>query len=121
MTRQDLDCRLIAALMWGPKTRAHLYGEVANDFRTVDRVLKKLHHHGLIYRAGSIPPEMDIDGNYRTGKWPVLWAFNPTPFAEADRVTRHGTLICQTNPNPGARSAAPRSRAGSLSSPSAHT
>lgn len=117
----DRTCAVMAALMWGPKTRVELADHVTDHLHTIDRVLKKLHHHGLIYRAGSIPPEMNADGNYRTGKWPVLWAFNPTPFAEADRVTRHGTPICQTNPNPGARSAAPRSRAGSLSSPSAHT
>lgn len=120
MSRQDIDCALIAALMWGPKTRAQLSEEVSS-LRTIDKVLAKLHHHGLIYRAGSIRSETNAEGNRRDGKWPVLWAFNSTPFAEADRVTRHGTPICQTNPNPGARSAAPRSRAGSLSSPSAHT
>ena len=90
-TRQDVDCAIIAALLWGPKCRQQLVGEVTTTESTVDRVLKKLHHHGLIYRYGSIPPEMDANGNRKSGKYPILWAFNTKPFGEADRVNKYGT------------------------------
>lgn len=123
MTRkyENLLCSTIAALMWGPKTQAQLVGHVSDHRTSVANVIRRLRHYGLIYRHGSVKPEMDANGNHKSGKYPVLWALNTTPFGNADRVTPHGTAICQTNPSPGARSAAPRSRAGSLSSPSAHT
>jgi len=90
----DRTCALIAALLWGPKTRAELASYVSDQPRTLDRVLKNLRHHGLVYRCGSVKPEMDIDGNHKSGVYPVLWAFNTTPFAEADRVTWNGKPIC---------------------------
>ena len=97
MTRkyENLLCSTIAALMWGPKTQAQLVGHVSDHRTSVANVIRRLRHYGLIYRHGSVKPEMDANGNHKSGKYPVLWALNTTPFGNADRVTPHGTAICQ--------------------------
>lgn len=89
--RNDSLAAVMAALLWGPKTRISLREITGVTESTVDFALEALHQHGLAYRSG-IEPANPIreDGTRSAGQPRVLWAFNTTPFANTDTVTHRG-------------------------------
>lgn len=87
----DAVAAIIAALLWGPKTRQDLAEITGVSENTIDHSLCSLQKHGLVYRHSLEPDKGPREDGTRIGGAPrILWAINSTPFANSDRVTKRG-------------------------------
>ena len=78
-------CSIVAALMLADRTPRELAREAQADKKTVARNLRHLKSAGLVYRRRlATERELRDDGTYSCGPFPVVWAWQPRPFAFRD-------------------------------------
>ena len=86
---------LVAALMWGPKSRGELAEYCGADLETIDRHLAQARNAGLIYRCG-IRSSPDPVGHRRSGYPEVLHALQRVPHEKSDAVNNRGVPVGET-------------------------
>jgi DNA-binding IclR family transcriptional regulator len=78
-------CTMVAALVLSDRTSSDLVRETGADKKTIARNLHHLKRAGLVYRRKlATERELRDDGTYSCGPFPVVWAWQPRPFACRD-------------------------------------
>ena len=83
---------LIAALMWGAKTRNELADYTGADLETIDRHLSEMRAAGIVYRCG-VRSSTEPVGQRRSGYPAVLHMLQVVPHSRADAVTNRGISV----------------------------
>ena len=80
-------CMILASLMHKENTAPGLVALLGMDKGVVRGGLDVLRQNGLVYRKKlGVERELKEDGTYKTGPFPIIWAFNNPPFQHGDFV-----------------------------------